>query len=163
VGPPGAGKSTFCNQTVLHNLAVDKPIIFVTTEYGSFDAEKILREQGVREAELSLLSFVDAYHQTVGLSVSDRPDTVYAHCEDLSSISIAISRLSERIERKGVLLVFDSLTSPYLFSGSEVLRFMRMTLSRFSAEGNAVLACVDAGCGKSEDLVAMMSLSHGVI
>jgi predicted hydrocarbon binding protein len=60
-------------------------------------------------------------------------------------------------------LVFDSLTSPYLFGGSEVLRFMRMTLSGFAAEGNAVLACIDEGCGKQEDLVAMMSLSNGVI
>jgi hypothetical protein len=61
------------------------------------------------------------------------------------------------------LLVFDSLTSPYLFSGAEILRFMRQTLSRFAARGNSVLGCMDEGCGKSEDLVAMMVLSSGVI
>jgi predicted hydrocarbon binding protein/KaiC/GvpD/RAD55 family RecA-like ATPase len=163
VGPPGSGKSTFCRQTALQSLPMDRPVIFVTTEYGSSDAERALKEQGLREVKPGLLNFVDAYHETVGLSVSDRPDTVHAHCEDLSSIGIAISKLSERIGRKGVLLVFDSLTSPYLFSGSEVLRFIRMTLSRFAAEGNAVLACFDEGCGKQEDLVAMMSLSNGVI
>lgn len=163
VGPPGSGKSTFCQQAALQSLAMDKPIIFVTTEYGSSEAERALKERGLREVEPGLLNFVNVYHETVGLSVSDRPDTVHAHCEDLSSIGIAISKLSERIGRKGVLLVFDSLTSPYLFSGSEVLRFMRMTLSGFAAEGNAVLACIDEGCGKSEDLVAMMSLSNGVI
>jgi KaiC/GvpD/RAD55 family RecA-like ATPase len=32
VGPPGAGKSTFCHQVVLNGLAVDRPVIFVTTE-----------------------------------------------------------------------------------------------------------------------------------
>jgi predicted hydrocarbon binding protein/KaiC/GvpD/RAD55 family RecA-like ATPase len=163
VGPPGSGKSTFCQQTALQSLAMDKPIIFVTTEYGSSEAERALKERGLREVEHGLLNFVNVYHETVGLSVSDRPDTVHAHCEDLSSIGIAISKLSERIGRKGVLLVFDSLTSPYLFNGSEVLRFIRMTLSGFAAEGNAVLACIDEGCGKSEDLVAMMSLSNGVI
>jgi predicted hydrocarbon binding protein/KaiC/GvpD/RAD55 family RecA-like ATPase len=162
-GPPGSGKSTFCQQVALQSLAIDRPIIFVTTEYGPSEAERALRERGLRELEPGLLSFVNAYHETVGLSVSDRPDTVHAHCEDLSSIGIAISKLSERIERKGVLLVFDSLTSPYLFSGSEVLRFMRMTLSGFAAEGNAVLACIDEGCGRPEDVVAMMSLSHGVV
>jgi predicted hydrocarbon binding protein len=142
---------------------IDRPIIFVTTEYGSSEAEKVLRDQGLREIKPYLLNFVDAYHQTVGLSVSDRPDTIHARCEDLSTIDIAISRLSERIGRKGILLVFDSLTSPYLFSGSEVLRFIRITLSGFAAEGNAVLTCIDEGCGKSEDVVAMMSLSQGVI
>jgi predicted hydrocarbon binding protein len=40
---------------------------------------------------------------------------------------------------------------------------MRTTLSRFAARGNAVVACIDEGCGKEEDLVAMMSISDGVI
>jgi predicted hydrocarbon binding protein len=61
------------------------------------------------------------------------------------------------------LLIFDSLTSPYLMSGVEILRFLRMTLLRLAAQGNAVLACIDEGCGKLEDLVAMMSISNGVI
>jgi len=163
VGPTGAGKSTFCQQVALRSLTMDRPIIFVTTEYGSSDAERALREKGLGVVEAGLLSFVNAYHETVGLSVPDRLDTLHAHCEDLSSIGIAISKLQERVGKRGVLLVFDSLTSPYLFSGSEILRFMRMTLSRFAAEGNSVLACMDEGCGKSEDLAAMMSLANGVI
>jgi predicted hydrocarbon binding protein/KaiC/GvpD/RAD55 family RecA-like ATPase len=163
VGPPGAGKTIFCQHAALQSLAMDKPIIFVTTEYGPAEAERALEKWGLRETKPDLLNFVNVYHETVGLSVSKRPNTIHAHCEELSSISIAISKLSERIGRKGILLVFDSLTSPYLFSGSEILRFMRMTLSGFAVEGNAVLASIDEGCGKSEDIVAMMSLSQGVI
>jgi predicted hydrocarbon binding protein/KaiC/GvpD/RAD55 family RecA-like ATPase len=163
VGPPGAGKSTFCEQAILQNLAMDKPTIYVTTECGPSKTEKVLKERGLGKIEPGLLNFIDAYNETVGVSVPDRPDTVSADCNDLSSIDIAISKLQERIGRKGILLVFDSLTSPYLFSGAEILRFMRQTLSRFAASGNAVLACIDEGCGKSEDLVAMISLSNGVI
>jgi predicted hydrocarbon binding protein/KaiC/GvpD/RAD55 family RecA-like ATPase len=163
VGPPGSGKSTFCQQAILKGLAIDKPIIYVTTERGPSKAEIALKERGLAHIEPGLLSFVDAYNETVGVSVSDRPDTVYADCNDLSSIDIAISKLSERIGRKNILLVFDSLTSPYLFSGAEILRFMRQTLSRFATRGNAVVACIDEGCGKEEDLVAMMSISDGVI
>jgi predicted hydrocarbon binding protein/KaiC/GvpD/RAD55 family RecA-like ATPase len=142
---------------------LDRPIIYVTTECGSSDVEKDLRERGLGEVELGLLSFVDAYSKTVGLSIADRPDTVGADCDDLSSIDIAISKLLERIGRKGVLLVFDSLTSPYMFNGSEILRFMRQTLSRFAARGNPVLVCIDEGCGKPEDLVTMMSMANGII
>jgi len=163
VGPPGAGKSTFCQQTVLHSLAGDRRIIYVTTECGPSEVERALRERGLGEIEQGTLNFVDAYNETVGVSVSERPDTVHADCNDLSSIDIAISKLMERIGRSGILLVFDSLTSPYLFSGAEILRFMRQTLSRFAAGGNAVLMCMDEGCGKSEDVVAMMALSSGVI
>jgi predicted hydrocarbon binding protein/KaiC/GvpD/RAD55 family RecA-like ATPase len=163
VGPPGSGKTTFCEQTILQNLAIDKPIIYVTTEYNPSKAEASLRKKGLGRIEPDLLSFVDAYNETVGVSVSDRPDTTHADCNDLSSMDIAISKLTNRLGKEGVLLVFDSLTSPYLFNGSEILRFMKQTLSRFAAKGNSVLACMDEGCGKQEDLVAMMSTADGII
>jgi len=163
VGPPGSGKSMFCQQAILKGLAIDEPIIYVTTECDVAKSGAALRERGLGDLEVGLLNFVDAYSETVGLSVTDRPDSVPADCANLSSIAIAISKLQERIGRKDVLLVFDSLTSPYLLSGSEVVRFIRLTLSRFTGEGNSVLICFDEGCGKDEDLVAMMSLANGVI
>jgi predicted hydrocarbon binding protein/KaiC/GvpD/RAD55 family RecA-like ATPase len=163
VGPPGSGKTTFCQQSIIQNVAMDRPILYVTTDYGPSEAENALKGQGLANVEPGLINYVDAYNETVGVSVKGRSDTISADCNNLSSIDIAIAKLQERIERKGILLVFDSLTSPYLFSESGILRFMRMTLSRFAARGNAVLACIDEGCGKSEDLVAMMSLANGAI
>ena len=163
VGPPGSGKTTFCYQSILRNLTLDRPIIYVLTESSPSETEKSLKEQGLAEVEPNSLNYVDAYNQTVGVSVPSRSDTVYADCNNLSSIDIAITKMTEKIGRNGILLVFDSLTSPYLFSGSELQRFLRQTLSRFAVGGNAVLASIDEGCGRPEDLVAMMSLSNGVI
>ena len=162
-GPPGAGKSEFCEKAILQNLAIYRPIIYLMTECDPSKVEESLKERGLGEIEQSLLNFVDAYSETVGLLVMDRSDTVTADCASLSSIGIAISKLQERIGKKDILLVFDSLTSPYLLNGPEVVRFMRLTLSRFAGEGNSVLVCFDEGCSKEEDLVAMMSLSEGVI
>jgi predicted hydrocarbon binding protein/KaiC/GvpD/RAD55 family RecA-like ATPase len=161
VGPPGSGKSTFCYRAVLNNITL-RPVIYVTTECGPSGVADSLREMGLGETLPHSLDFVDAFHETVGLPTTPRPDAVGASCTDLTSLSIAISKLQERM-RENILLVLDSLTSPYLLSGPEVVRFMRMTLSRFAAEGNSVLACMDEGCGKQEDLGAMMSISNGVI
>ncbi len=162
-GPPGAGKSTFCHQVVLNGLAMDRPIIFVTTEQSPSGILGLLRERGLGELAPAALSFVDAFDETVGVTTPERPDTIHANCVDLNSISIAVTKLQRRTGRKGVLLVFDSLTSPYLFRGREVVRFMRLFLSKFAAEGNSVVALVDEGCGKEEDLVAMMSVADGII
>ena len=161
VGPPGAGKSTFCHRMVLNNITI-QPIIYVTTESGPSKVAESLREMGLSETLLHPLSFIDAFHETVGLPTPARPDAVAASYGDLTSLSIAISKLQERMH-ESTLLIFDSLTSPYLMSGPEVVRFLRLTLSRFAAEGNSVLTCFDEGSGKEEDLVAMMSLSNGVM
>jgi len=163
IGPPGAGKSAFCRQVVLNSIAEDRPVIFVTTEQSPSAVMRLLIEKGVEWAKSEVLSFVDAFSQTVGVETPDRPDTICADCADLNSISIATTRLQQRIGQKGVLLAFDSLTSPYLFSGAEIAKFMRFFLSKLAAEGNSVLALMDEGCGKSEDLVAMMSVADGVI
>jgi predicted hydrocarbon binding protein/KaiC/GvpD/RAD55 family RecA-like ATPase len=163
VGPPGAGKSTFCHRVVLNSIAADRPIIFVTTERSTDDIITLLRESGLAETTPGAMSFVDAFTETVGLTCTERSDTICANCADLNSISIATTRLQERMGKRGILLAFDSLTSPYLLSGAEVTRFVRLFLSKFAAEGNSVLALVDEGCGKPEDLVGMMSIADAII
>jgi predicted hydrocarbon binding protein/KaiC/GvpD/RAD55 family RecA-like ATPase len=162
-GSPGAGKSTFCHQIVLNNLAMDRPIIFVTTEHGPTEVVGLLREKGLGELPPGMLSFVDAFGQTVGATTTDLPDSISANCEDLNSISMAITKLQEKIGRRDVFLAFDSLTSPYLFNEKELFRFIRLCLAKFASEGNSVLALMDEGCGKEEDLGAMMSVADGIL
>jgi len=163
IGPPGAGKSAFCHQVVLNSIAANRPVIFITTEQSPSGVIQLLIEKGIGESKSEVLSFVDAFSQTVGVEALDRPDTICADCADLNSISIATTRLRERMGQKGILLAFDSLTSPYLFCGGEVAKFMKLFLSKLNAEGNSVVALMDEGCGRSEDLVAMMSIADGVI
>jgi predicted hydrocarbon binding protein/KaiC/GvpD/RAD55 family RecA-like ATPase len=162
-GPPGAGKSTFCHQAVLNGLAMDKPVVIVTTEHGPTEVIGLLREKGMGELPPNALSFIDAFGETVGVTTPERPDTVNANCEDLNSISMAIAKVQEKIGRRDIFLAFDSLTSPYLFNEKEVFRFMRLCLARFASEGNSVLALMDEGCGKEEDVGAMMSVADGII
>jgi KaiC/GvpD/RAD55 family RecA-like ATPase/predicted hydrocarbon binding protein len=162
-GPPGAGKSTFCHQAVLNGLAMERPIIFVTTEHGPAEVIDSLKERGGGLPPPGALSFVDAFGETVGAAPPGRPDTVTANCEDLNSISMAVTRLQKRIGRRDALLVFDSLTSPYLFNRDEAFRFMRLCLAKFATQGNSVLALMDEGCGKEEDLGAMMSVADGIL
>jgi predicted hydrocarbon binding protein/KaiC/GvpD/RAD55 family RecA-like ATPase len=162
-GPPGAGKSGLCDQVVLNSIAMDEPVIFVTTDERPSQVLSRLSERGLEETAPEVVSFVDAYSETVGVESSARADIIRANCLDLNSISIATTRLQERMGRRGILLAFDSLTSPYLLGGAEVIRFMRLFLSKFAAEGNSVLALMDEGCGNDQDFVAMMSVADGVI
>jgi len=163
VGPPGTGKSTFCQQMVLNSIAAERPVIFIATEQSPSAIAELLREKGMGETTPGALGFVDAFAQTVGLAAPERPDTIGANCVDLNSISMAATKLQERIGLKDIVLAFDSLTSPYLFCGAEVTKFIRLFLSKFAAEGNSVVALMDEGCGKEEDLGAMMSVADGIL
>jgi predicted hydrocarbon binding protein len=44
-----------------------------------------------------------------------------------------------------------------------MFRFVKSYLAKLASEGNSVLALVDEGCGKEEDLVAMMSVADGIL
>jgi predicted hydrocarbon binding protein/KaiC/GvpD/RAD55 family RecA-like ATPase len=161
VGAPGAGKSTFCHQMVMRSMAIDRPVIMVTTEQGPSEIIELLRKRGL--GEKGELNLVDAFTQTVGLECIPRKSTICANCSDLNSMSIAITKLRDRIGQKNTLLILDSLTSPYLFNSTEIVKFMRLFLSRFASEGNSVIATIDEGCGKEEDIGAMMSVSDGIM
>jgi predicted hydrocarbon binding protein/KaiC/GvpD/RAD55 family RecA-like ATPase len=162
-GPPGAGKSTFCHQVVLKSVTEDQPVIFVTSERSPSGITELLKEKGMGESSPRALSFVDAFTETVGMTCAPREDTICANCADLNSLSMATTKLQERMGQKGVLLAFDSLTSPYLLCGAEITKFMRLFLVKFASEGNSVVALIDEGCGKDEDLGAMMSIADGII
>jgi predicted hydrocarbon binding protein/KaiC/GvpD/RAD55 family RecA-like ATPase len=162
-GPPGAGKSTFCHQVVLNSIAAERPVILVTTERSPSGVTELLKEKGMGESSPGALSFVDAFTETVGLACTPRSDAICANCTDLNSLSMATTKLQEKMGQKGILLVFDSLTSPYLFCGADITKFIRLFLSKFAAEGNSALVLVDEGCGKEEDLGAMMSVADGII
>jgi len=122
----------------------------VTSDRTPADVTELLRERGLGEPTPGILSFVDAFTETVGLRCVQQSDTICANCTDLNSLTIATTELQEKIGRRGILLVIDSLTSPYLFNGAEIIRFLRLFLTRFAAEGNSVVALIDEGCGKEE-------------
>ena len=67
-GAPGAGKSTFCRQVVAKSIALDRPVIFVTSEQSPADVIELLSERGMGGPVG--LNFVDAFTETVGLSAA---------------------------------------------------------------------------------------------
>ena len=92
VGPPGSGKSTFSQEAVLYNLSANKSVIFMTTEYGSDEAEAFLKEKGLTSSSSESLYYIDGYNQTVGLPVSERTNTINVSSGNLTSLAIALAK-----------------------------------------------------------------------
>ena len=82
-GPPGAGKSTFCQETVLKSITME-PVIYVTTESTPSEIVESFRQRGLGEELPHPLGFVDAFRETVGLPGVNRSDVIDASCGDLT-------------------------------------------------------------------------------
>jgi predicted hydrocarbon binding protein/KaiC/GvpD/RAD55 family RecA-like ATPase len=162
-GLPGAGKSTFCQQIALKMIAEERPVIFVTTERTAEDLVAQMRQAGLGPTLPDQLAFVDAYTETVGLVCSQDEKTTCANCADLNSLSIAVTKLARQMPERGNTLIFDSLTSPYLFNGLEVVKFMQLFLAKFARQGNSLVATMDDGCGVEADLGAVQSAADGLV
>lgn len=57
IGPPGAGKSTFCHQMILDSVAAGRSVLLVTTERSVPDIIGILSEKGLGKSTPEALSF----------------------------------------------------------------------------------------------------------
>jgi KaiC/GvpD/RAD55 family RecA-like ATPase/predicted hydrocarbon binding protein len=162
-GAPGAGKTDLSYLMALTGVASERPVIYITTEQSAGDVEHKLKEKGLGDISPKALTYIDAFSETVGLKAEKRPGIIRANCVDLNSLSMAVTRANQRMGQQDVLVIFDSLTSPYYFCGSEVIRFVRLFLSKFAAENNAVVAAIDEGCGNQEDLIAIESAADGIL
>lgn len=165
-GPSGSGKSTFCLETVRHYLRNQNGIVvYLATESRPDEIIESLIAKGISSGELGRLRIIDAYSATLAdLPKSEHKVVVDgADCTDLTGMGAKISKLAASAGGPGGLLVFDSLSAPYIFNGENTIKFLRMSLTKFALQGNKVLVCMSEGLGKSEDLVAMRSISNGVI
>ncbi len=165
-GPPGSGKSTFCTETVRYYLNNRSGlVVYLATESRPDDIVESLLKGGVIGNQLGRIRIIDAYSGTL----ADLPESKHgvvvdgADCTDLTGMGGKISKLAGSVSSGDSLLVFDSLSAPYIFNGESTIKFLRMSLTRFALQGNRVLVCIAEGLCKSEDLVAMQSISNGVI
>jgi predicted hydrocarbon binding protein/KaiC/GvpD/RAD55 family RecA-like ATPase len=165
-GPSGSGKSTFCKETVQYYLKNRTGLVmYFTTESRPDEIIESLLAGGIKASQLERIRIVDAYSETL----ANLPETKYkvavdgADCTDLTGLGAKISKFADLVNITDSLLVFDSLSAPYIFNGEKIIKFLRMNFTRFALKGNRVLACISEGIGKSEDLAAMWSISNGVI
>jgi KaiC/GvpD/RAD55 family RecA-like ATPase len=130
VGPPGAGQSTFCQQTILDRVAAGRSVPFVTTGRAVPAIIRMLSEKGLGTSAPEGPSFVDALATTVGSANPERSEAPGANGEDLNSINISIAKLQHGFGTRNIFLDFDSLTSPYLFTKEETFRGAILPLHR---------------------------------
>lgn len=164
VGAPGAGKSTFLSRSLAYHLFdLKKPVVVISTKSPPDEIRRHL-QKGQRIDPKRLegvpLRFVDAYSATVGLH-RHGASALEASCNDPTSIGIALGKALPDFSRDALVAV-ESLTPIYLLSERFLVKFVQSTLLRHAGEGRRVVAVMDEGVGRPEDLNALLALIPAV-
>jgi predicted hydrocarbon binding protein/KaiC/GvpD/RAD55 family RecA-like ATPase len=164
-GAPGSGKSAFLNRLLAHHLFdLKKPAIFVSTKSPAGAVKRNLEriDRTAARLESVRLATVDAYSATVGLR-RNADQTGEASCGDPTSIGIALGKALRDLDGQDVLIGIESLTPIYLLNDKIFIKFVQNTLLRYAAENHGVVATIDEGCGRSEDLTALTAMAPVVL
>lgn len=165
-GAPGSGKSAFLSRVLAHHLFdLKKPVVLVSTKSPPDEIKRGLERldrTAARRLEGVPLIVVDAFSATVGLH-READQTTEASCGDPTSIGIALGKVLRDLAVQDVLVAIESLTPIYLLNDKTFLRFVQNTLLRYAAEKRSVVATIDEGCGRSEDLTALTAVAPVVL
>ncbi len=165
-GTPGSGKSAFLSRILAHYLFdFKKPVVLVSTKSPPDEIKRGLERldrTAARRFEGVPLSVVDAYSGTVGLH-RESGQASEASCGDTTSIGISIGKVLRNLAGQDLLVAIESLTPIYLLNDKTFIKFVQNTLLRYAAEKRGVVTTMDEGCGRSEDLTALMAVAPVVL
>jgi len=162
VGPPGAGKTIFCESLANSFLQSDVSCLCVTTDRAPVDIRNDFRQLGtdIRKMESKKrLVFVDGYGWLAGNS-----NEIFGveNLANLTELIILIERAVNYIDGR-ILLVLDSV-SPLLVHNPErdVIKFLQLLSARIRNWKGIGIYVVQAGVHSEEFYNALAYLVDGI-
>ncbi len=161
-GDPGSGKSTIAQQIINDELYLGRPCVIVT--YDMFPTNIIQRMSQFgwdpkRYLLTNKLDIVDCYSASAGVSEGVVPQPF-----DLTSVSIHLTTVMERLGNRQVTILLDSLMP--IFSETEskhALGFLQSIAAKVKKSGGKMLATLSTNCLPPEIFHKVESLVDGVV
>ncbi len=159
-GPPGSGKSTFCNQFVKTGIARDEACIYVTFNASPQEIRRLVKNFGWEFPEEKVI-FIDAYSWQTG-----RKEGKYCvNPADLTNFTIKLTKAVGELQKKNLKrVVFDSFSTMFLFVPKDLcLRFLSMVTAKLKAFATTQLIVVEEGMHDPATLTAMNMVTDGTV
>lgn len=159
-GPPGSGKSTFCNQFIYEGNKNNEACIYVTFNSSPEEIKNVAKSFGMDFSE-ELTIFVDAYSWQIGKKEGKH----IVNPADLTKFTIEITKAVTELHNKNLKrVVFDSFSTMFLFVPKDLcLRFLSMITARLKSFGTTQLIVVEEGMHDPATMTAMNAVTDGTI
>jgi KaiC/GvpD/RAD55 family RecA-like ATPase len=161
-GNPGSGKSTLAQQIIHDELRKLKPCVIVTYDTPPANIAERINQFGwdLRSHQLAnRLEIVDCYSATAGVTEGVIPQPF-----DLTSVSIHLSSVMEKLGNKHVTVLLDSLMP--IFSeteGKHAVGFLQTISARVKRAGGKLIATLSTGSVQPELFYKVESLVDGIV
>jgi KaiC/GvpD/RAD55 family RecA-like ATPase len=161
-GPPGSGKTTFCNQFIYNGLKIGEAALYITLSAPPTEIKDSMKKFGWK-IEGKIIVFIDAYSWKLGGKVVDK--YTIKQPSDLNEFNIKVSEAIREYKDKNLKRgTIDSLSHLFLYVPSDLaLRFTSVLLGKLKLNGITHTVVVEGGMHDQATLNALNALTDGCI
>jgi len=163
-GPPKTGKSVFCNQFAFNGLKNEEPCLYITTDQGTRELERIMTEfQWFIDIFLKnqLLYVVDAVSDISGTRIEEPDTIVTSYVNNPTDIMVKVVSGIRFVYKKNPRFrsVLDSLTTLLVYNDNlMIVRVLKTYIMRIKEAGGSALITYTEGTTdkKTETMIKAM-------
>ena len=166
VGSPGAGKTTFCRQTVFNRLKEGGTCVYLATSEPVDHIVDQMKAMGWDVTPFAdKLIFIDAYSWRMGEQKQEKRKNVYAlaSASELNEANRLLGNITK--EAKGpIYFVIDSISDLVLYSAAEsVFKFLQLFVGLVKSGDHSGLVIMEEGLHEPRVYTTLNYVTDGTI
>jgi KaiC/GvpD/RAD55 family RecA-like ATPase len=167
IGPPGSGKTTFCQQFIYEGLRKTEPAIYITLDSSPEDINKSMLQYKwdpkpfIKQKKFY---FLDAYSWKVGGAEEKEWKKVIRGGLDINALNLTFSSILEKANKTSKRGVFDSLSTLLLYVPSElVVRFVPVLVAKAKKSNATQILILEEGVHDEKTIKTLSYVADGVM
>ena len=167
IGPPGCGKSTFCQQFIYTGLKQTEPAFYIALDSSPDDISKSMRDFNwdLRPfMKKKKVYFVDAYSWKAGGGKESESIKVITGGLDINNINMTLADILDKINNNNKRGIFDSISTLLLYTPPDlVLRFIPILIAKAKATKSTQILILEEGVHDDKMVNTLSYMVDGVI
>lgn len=161
-GPPGSGKTTFCNQFIYQGLKQNEAAIYVLFNALPEEIKESMKKFGWN-IEGKIIIFLDAYSWQTGGTL--RGKYIISNLADLNEFNIKISEAIKELQDKNLSrCCVDALSTLFLYTPADLaIKFTSLLIAKLKKAKVTSLIVLEKGVLDSKTVTTLESITDGTI
>ena len=167
IGPPGCGKTTFCQQFIYSGLKKTEPAFYITLDSSPDDVRKSMQEfrwDLTPYMKQKKMYFLDAYSWKIGGGKENETIKVISGGLDINNINMTLADILDKINAADKRGIFDSLSTLLLYTPPElVMRFIPVLIAKAKKSNSTQILILEEGVHDEKVVNTLSYMVDGVI